>query len=76
MYARRPDSVHGLEFDHVVLVEPADWVEENAYGKRLLFVCMTRATKTLHVLHHRPLPSVLGIADFETLSSGHLPSRP
>lgn len=75
MFARKPESVHGLEFDHVVLVEPADWVEENSFGRRLLFVSMTRATKTLHVLHHRPLPSVLGKAAFDSLSSGDLPSR-
>ena len=53
----------------------ADWVEENSFGRRLLFVSMTRATKTLHVLHHRPLPSVLGKAAFDSLSSGDLPSR-
>lgn len=76
MHAKRPDTVHGLEFDHVVLVEPADWVEENSYGKRLLFVCMTRATKTLHVLHHRPLPSVLGSAYFDSLRLSDLPARP
>lgn len=75
MFAKRPESVHGLEFDHVVLVEPADWVEENSFGRRLLFVSMTRATKTLHVLHHRPLPSGLGRAGFDHLSSRDLPSR-
>ena len=74
LFARSPESVHGLEFDHVVLVEPSDWVEENSFGRRMLFVAMTRATKTLHVLHHRPLPSMLGGAGFEHVKSGDLPS--
>jgi len=48
----------GLEFDHVVLAEPATMVEEVAgvQGWRHLYVALTRATKTLTVVHSRPLP--------------------
>ena len=48
----------GLEFDHVVLAEPAAMVEEveGVQGWRHLYVALTRATKTLTVVHARPLP--------------------
>jgi DNA helicase IV len=48
----------GLEFDHVVAVEPAAIVEEG--GLRDLYVALTRPTKTLVVVHERPLPDALG----------------
>jgi DNA helicase IV len=47
----------GLEFDHVVVVEPAGIVEEG--GLRDLYVALTRPTKTLVVVHERPLPPPL-----------------
>jgi hypothetical protein len=47
----------GLEFDHVVVVEPAAIVEEG--GLRDLYVALTRPTKTLLVVHERPLPEQL-----------------
>ncbi len=48
----------GLEFDHVVLVEPAAIVAEveGVQGLRHLYVALTRATKTLTVVHAQPLP--------------------
>ncbi len=54
--------VKGLEFDHVVLVEPAALVEQEAdrtTGLRRLYVCLTRAVSSLAVLHARPLPPEL-----------------
>jgi superfamily I DNA/RNA helicase len=47
----------GLEFDHVVLAEPAAIVAEvdGVQGLRHLYVALTRATKTLTVVHDRPL---------------------
>jgi DNA helicase IV len=53
----------GLEFDHVVLVEPAAIVAGEAderTGLRRLYVCLTRAVTSLAVLHHDDLPAVLG----------------
>jgi DNA helicase IV len=47
----------GLEFGHVVVVEPAAIVEEG--GLRELYVALTRPTKALVVLHERPLPAEL-----------------
>jgi DNA helicase IV len=50
----------GLEFDHVVVVEPALLVEEGGErGLRELYVALTRPTKTLVVVHSRPLPDGL-----------------
>ncbi|HEX5560815.1 MAG TPA: AAA family ATPase [Nocardioidaceae bacterium] len=53
----------GLEFDHVVLVEPAGIVAgepDRATGLRRLYVCLTRAVTSLAVVHAEPLPSELG----------------
>jgi DNA helicase IV len=56
-----PRESKGLEFDHVVVVEPALIVEEGgASGLRELYVALTRPTKTLVVVHARPLPEALG----------------
>jgi DNA helicase IV len=52
----------GLEFDHVVLVEPADIVSgepDERTGLRRLYVCLTRAVTSLAILHTQDLPAVL-----------------
>jgi len=48
----------GLEFDHVVVVEPA-LIAAHEQGLRELYVALTRPTKTLAVVHARPLPAAL-----------------
>lgn len=45
----------GLEFDVVVLLEPAA-VLRRPRGANDLYVALTRATQELHVLHAEPLP--------------------
>ena len=53
----------GLEFDHVVLVEPEGIVAGEAdrmTGLRRLYVCLTRAVTSLTVLHTEDLPAELG----------------
>ena len=55
-----PREAKGLEFDHVVVVEPALIAEEVEQGLRELYVALTRPTKTLVVVHARPLPEGLG----------------
>ena len=52
----------GLEFDHVVVVEPAELVAPDRSGLRLLYVVLTRATRRLVVVHAEPLPEALGLA--------------
>src|SRR5581483_6268535 len=55
-----PRQAKGLEFDHVVVVEPAAIAAEGDRGLRELYVALTRPTKTLVVVHARPLPDALG----------------
>ncbi|MEO7980927.1 MAG: AAA family ATPase [Sporichthyaceae bacterium] len=53
----------GLEYDHVVVVEPAAIVDGEPstwQGLRRLYVVLTRAVSGLTVVHARPLPDELG----------------
>jgi DNA helicase IV len=49
----------GLEFDHVVVIDPAGIAEQTEHGLRLLYVALTRCTKRLAVLHPAALPHPL-----------------
>jgi DNA helicase IV len=49
----------GLEFDAVVLAEPAEWVNAGQRGLRELYVALTRATQRVDVVHTGALPPVL-----------------
>ncbi|MFL6139944.1 MAG: HelD family protein [Frankiaceae bacterium] len=54
--------VKGLEFDHVVVVEPAAIADAEGgeeQGLRRLYVVLTRAVSSLTVVHARPLPAAL-----------------
>ncbi|WP_406100569.1 HelD family protein [Streptomyces canus] len=48
--------VKGLEYDHVVAVEPAAIAEAEERGLHRLYVVLTRAVSRLVVVHGRPLP--------------------
>ena len=53
----------GLEFDHVLLLEPAGIAAgepDRLTGLRRLYVCLTRAVTSLVVLHSDDLPDELG----------------
>jgi DNA helicase IV len=52
-----PREAKGLEFDHVVVVEPAEM------DLRELYVALTRPTRTLVVVHAKPLPDALRRAE-------------
>jgi DNA helicase IV len=58
----------GLEFDHVVLVEPGSIATGEAYGLRRLYVALTRAVSRLSVFHAEPLPAELSL---HTIGTGH-----
>ena len=58
----KPRHAKGLEFDHVVVVEPADIVAGGSDGYRRLYVALTRATQTLKVIHSGELPGPLSSA--------------
>jgi AAA domain len=51
--------VKGLEFDHVVVVEPAAIVAAEPRGLHRLYVVLTRAVSSLVVLHRGELPDLL-----------------
>ncbi|MEU4079678.1 AAA family ATPase [Streptomyces venezuelae] len=52
--------VKGLEFDHVVVVEPAAIVAAEARGPNRLYVALTRAVSRLTLVHAADLPEWLG----------------
>ena len=56
-------EVKGLEFDNIIVIEPAEFLQESIQGMQDLYVAMTRATQQLHVVHALQLPDVL--AGFE-----------
>ena len=49
----------GLEYDHVIVVEPAAIVAAEPRGLHRLYVVLTRAVSRLSVLHCEPLPAAL-----------------
>jgi DNA helicase IV len=49
----------GLEYDHVIVVEPARIAEAEARGLQRLYVALTRAVSRLTVLYAEPLPAPL-----------------
>jgi DNA helicase IV len=51
--------VKGLEFDHVIVLEPAVIAAAEARGLQRLYVALTRAVSRLTVLHSQPLPDSL-----------------
>jgi hypothetical protein len=61
------EEVKGLEFDSVLIVEPAAIVEASPRGTSDLYVALTRTTNRLGLLHARALPPAL--RPVRTLSS-------
>jgi DNA helicase IV len=51
--------VKGLEYDHVIVVEPTDIVAAEPRGLNRLYVALTRAVAGLLVLHQQKLPAAL-----------------
>jgi DNA helicase IV len=52
----------GLEFDHVIVVEPSSIVRSHDRGLHWLYVALTRAVSSLDVVHSEPLPAELNAA--------------
>jgi DNA helicase IV len=53
------DVAKGLELDGVVVVEPSAIVAAQEQGLRSLYVCLTRSTRRLTVVHAAPLPDAM-----------------
>lgn len=79
----QPHEVKGIEFDHVVVVEPVAIAGETRSGMRGLYVALTRCTQSLSIVHHAALPasidggatSALPSTSQETLSTVCPPHR-
>ncbi|MBO0868090.1 MAG: AAA family ATPase [Micromonosporaceae bacterium] len=54
-------QIKGLEYDRVVLVEPAEIVAAEPRGMNRLYVALTRAVAELVILHTKPLPANLAV---------------
>jgi superfamily I DNA/RNA helicase len=55
----------GLEFDHVVVIEPARIAAAETRGLRRLYVVLTRAVSSLTIVHSEPLPEPLALANVD-----------
>jgi DNA helicase IV len=54
-----PPEAKGLEFDAVVVAEPAAFLTDGTAGGRLLYIALTRAVQHLTIVHSAPLPAAL-----------------
>ncbi|MFD6421981.1 ATP-dependent DNA helicase [Streptomyces sp. NPDC060198] len=63
----------GLEYDHVLVIEPATIADTGPAGLRQLYIALTRSTQSLTVLHTSPLPEALTRTDDGT---GSVPGTP
>ncbi|MGI8777065.1 MAG: HelD family protein [Acidimicrobiales bacterium] len=77
-----PEMAKGLEFDAVIVVEPARVVAESPQGLRALYVALTRTTRRLRVISSEPLPpalaapAVAGDAAVEGAATENEPRQP
>jgi hypothetical protein len=56
-----PQQAKGREFDHVVVIDPEEIVNDSEKGFQSLFIALTRATQTVDVIHTGiwiPMPDV------------------
>ncbi len=67
-----PAEAKGLEFDSVIVADPAGIVAAGVRGHNDLYVALTRATQRLGVLHRGPLPAAL--ADLPASADHHFES--
>ncbi|WNI18993.1 HelD family protein [Actinacidiphila sp. ITFR-21] len=58
-----PAQAKGLEFDAVLVVEPAQILAAHSRGVNDLYVALTRATRSLGVIHRGELPDMLAGLD-------------
>ncbi|HZC27825.1 MAG TPA: 3'-5' exonuclease, partial [Actinopolymorphaceae bacterium] len=64
----------GLEFDAVIVVDPAGLLAESARGPGDLYVALTRATRRLGIITLGPLPDLL--SRLAEAPGPHAPGRP
>ena len=66
-----PAAAKGLEFDAVLVVEPAHILADGPHGAADLYVALTRATQRLGIVHSAPLPRALAGLTTRSERVGH-----
>ncbi len=66
----------GMEYDHVLVVEPATIADRGPAGLRQLYVALTRSTQSLTVLHTAPLPEALTGSEADETSATTSEAQP
>jgi superfamily I DNA/RNA helicase len=66
-----PPEAKGLEFDAVVVAEPAAFLADGTAGGRLLYIALTRAVQDLTIVHTTPLPPALRARRGENADRAH-----
>ncbi|MFE1951990.1 HelD family protein [Streptomyces sp. NPDC059524] len=64
----------GMEYDHVIVVEPTAIAEHEDAGLRRLYIALTRSTQTLTVLHTTKLPAALTETPVDAAGDESIPS--
>ena len=67
-------ATKGLEFDAVIVVEPARIAAEVGGDLRVLYVALTRAVQELSIVHAEPLPAALAGVAGKSEATDALPS--
>lgn len=49
-----PEDSKGLEVDHALVVSPNRWFSDSARLNRLMYVVLTRATRSVSIIQHEP----------------------
>ncbi|MHB1534467.1 MAG: HelD family protein [Acidimicrobiales bacterium] len=62
------EEAKGLEFDSVVVVEPARLAGESPQGLRAVYVALTRATQRLAIVHAEALPEPLRVSGSDSVA--------
>ena len=70
------EAARGLEFDAVVILEPAAIVRAHPHGLKALYMAMTRTTRVLHIVHAEPLPESIRPTEPYRHTAGRRLSRP
>ncbi|WP_406132967.1 HelD family protein [Streptomyces zaomyceticus] len=66
----------GMEYDHVLVIEPATIADRGPAGLGQLYVALTRSTQSLTVLHTAPLPAALTASADDTGPAAADDTRP
>ena len=66
----------GLEFDAIVVVEPAQIGRQNSHGLRHLYIALTRTTKYLSVVYSEPMAEIGLVVGQPQVEAVPLPPSP